>query len=86
MIKKLQFVYVLVTVCALSLHGKAQTATNQPAAKSNSGSGLTRCTTPAPREGPMRRLLADLLAVGGLDIEPLTKLERAVALIDRVSA
>ena len=43
-------------------------------------------TTAAPREGRMRRLLADLLAVGGLAIEPLTKLERAVVLIDRVSA
>ena len=43
-------------------------------------------TTAAPREGPIRRLLADLLAVGGLAIEPMTKLERAVALIDRVSA
>jgi inorganic triphosphatase YgiF len=43
-------------------------------------------TTPVPGEDPMRRLLADLLAVGGLAIEPLTKLERAVVLLDRVSA
>jgi len=28
-------------------------------------------------------LLADLLAVGGLSIEPLTKLERALALLGR---
>ena len=43
-------------------------------------------TTAAALQGPMRRLLADLLAVGDLAIEPMTKLERAVALIDRVSA
>jgi len=39
--------------------------------------------TDLPREDDAARLLADLLAVGGLTIEPLTKLERAMALLDR---
>ncbi len=47
-------------------------------------------TSALHREGDTHRLLAEilaeLLAVEGLAIEPLTKLERAVALIDRVPA
>ncbi len=58
MIKKLRVIYVLATVCALSLSGRAQTATNPAAAKSAPGSGLIRCTTPAPRTGnPHERFL-----------------------------
>jgi len=58
MIKRLQFIYVLATVCALSLSGRAQTATNPAAAKTNPGSGLMNCTTPAPRGGkPHERFL-----------------------------
>jgi hypothetical protein len=35
--------------------------------------------------GLLGGLLSDLLAVGGLAVEPLTKLERAVALLDHVA-
>jgi inorganic triphosphatase YgiF len=37
----------------------------------------------AAREKALARLLGDLLAVAGLSVEPRTKLERAMALIDR---
>jgi hypothetical protein len=37
-------------------------------------------------KGLLGGLLSDLLAVGGLAVEPLTKLERAVALLDHVAA
>jgi inorganic triphosphatase YgiF len=40
-------------------------------------------TTALHREDEAAGLLADLLAVGGLSVEPLTKLERARALLDR---
>jgi inorganic triphosphatase YgiF len=39
-----------------------------------------------PDDEAMRALLADLMAVGGLEVEPFTKLERARALMDHVSA
>jgi inorganic triphosphatase YgiF len=45
-----------------------------------------RAASAVPDDKAMGALLSDLMAVGGLEIEPLTKLERARALMDHVSA
>jgi lysophospholipase L1-like esterase len=60
MSKKLHLACVFATVCALCLSGRAQTASNPPVAKPNSASGLTRCTTPAPRTGKAHERFLEL--------------------------